>query len=57
MSGPSEEQRATLDEWAARKEPKANAKPDENEKTILHIDDPLDYQVRFSVFCNNDFVM
>lgn len=45
-SGPSEEQRATLDEWAARKEPKANAKPDENEKTILHIEDSHDYQGR-----------
>lgn len=45
-SGPSEEQRATLDEWAARKEPKANAKPDENEKSILHIEDTHDYQGR-----------
>ena len=45
-SGPTEEQRATLDEWAARKEPKANAKPDENEKTILHIEDTHDYQGR-----------
>lgn len=43
-SGPTEEERAMLDSWAARKEPKANAKPDENEKTILHIEDTHDYQ-------------
>lgn len=45
-SGPTEEERAMLDSWAARKEPKANAKPDENEKTILHIEDTHDYQGR-----------
>ena len=43
-SRPSDEQKAILDEWATRKEPTANTKVDNDEKTSLHIQDTHDYQ-------------
>eukprot|EP00116_Pleurobrachia_bachei_P001519 sb/3461781/ len=54
VSGPSEEQRQTLEEWRAKKEPTSKDKTEDKERTILHIDDPLDYQGRSFMIAPKD---